>query len=221
MPFSLIQLTQPSHEPVSRDDMKAFLRIDSTDQDTVIDALITSARMSVESYTGRCLVNQQFSLQFDRTPGSWPFSYGFGASLLSPYREIHLPRSPLVSIDAFTYQDMETGDPVTMVEGTDYQVSGKEPGRLQPAYGQAWPIARWTLESIKITFTAGYGDTSASPVVGADPPEVFKTAIKLMVGHWYENRESQEMPKAAENLIQPYRMFDFSPVMNNWERWAR
>jgi uncharacterized phiE125 gp8 family phage protein len=221
MPYSLKQITQPSHEPVSLVDMKDFLRIDTTDQDNVIGSLITTARMSVETHTNRCLVNQQFEISFDRFPGSWPFSYGFGSSLLSPFREIHLPRYPLYSVDVFQYTDMTTGSPVAMIVNTDYQVSGAEPGRLQPAYGQAWPIARWSLESILIRFTAGYGDTSASPSIGAAPPAVFNTAIKLMVGHWFENRESQEMPKAAENLIQPYRVFDFAPVMNNWERWAR
>lgn len=221
MPYSLIQLTQPSHEPVSLAEAKAFLRLISSDQDDLVSALVTSARMATELLTNRCLVNQQFQLSFDRFPGSWPFSYGFGSSLLSPYREIHIPRSPLYSIDEFTYTNMSTGEPVTMAATTDYQVSGREPGRLQPAYGQAWPIARWSLESISIKFTAGYGDTAASPAVGIDSPEVFNLAIKLMVGHWFENRESQEMPKAAENLLQPYRVWDVAPVMNNWERWAR
>jgi uncharacterized phiE125 gp8 family phage protein len=221
MPYSLKQLTQPTHEPVSLADMKDFLRVDATDQDNVINSLITTARVTAETLTNRCLVNQQFELSFDRFPGSWPFSYGFGASLLSPYREIHLPRSPLYSIDVFQYTDINTGSPVVMVADTDYQVKGQEPGRLQPAYGQAWPIARWSLESILIRFTVGYGDRSLSPAIGVASPEVFNTAIKLMVGHWYENRESQEMPKAAENLLQPYRVWDFAPVLNNWERWAR
>jgi hypothetical protein len=221
MQFSINQLTQPTHEPVSLAEMKDFLRVDATDQDAVITALITTAREEAERISGRCFVNRQFELSLDRFPGSWPFSYGFGASLLSPYREIHPPRCPLYSIDLFQYTDISTGNPVVMVADTDYQVKGKEPGRLQPAYGQAWPIARWSLEAILIRFTAGYGDTSASPVIGVDCPEKYKTAIKLMVSHWYENRESQEMPLAAENICLSERIRDVAPVLNNWERWAR
>lgn len=218
MPFSLIQITDPSHEPISVADAKDYLRIDSTDQDAVIGGLITAARIEVEEYTRRVMVNHQFKLSFDRFPGSWPFSYGFGSSLLSPYREIHIPLCPLVSIDSFKMIDMNTGE-LTDVE---YQVStDSEPARLQPPYGQAWPIARWVLDAGQITFTAGYGDTSLSPVVGSNPPEPLLLAMKLMIGHWYENRESQEMPKAAENLMRRYRVVDFAPVMNNWERWAR
>lgn len=221
MPFSLKQITPPTHEPVSLGEMKDFLRISANDQDGVLGGLITAARVTVEQYTRRAMVYQQWKLVFDKFPGSWPFSYGFGATLLSPYREIHIPICPLSSVDSFQYTDMNTGELVTMVEGTDYQVSMAEPGRLQPGYGQAWPIARWVLDAVQVTFTAGYGDASLSPAVGVDPPETLKLAIKLTVGHFYENRESQEMPPAVKNLIDPYRVWDVSPVLNNWERFGR
>lgn len=222
MPFSLKQVTQPSHEPVSLADMKDFLRISSTDQDNVVSGLITAARTVAEQYLRRIMVSQQWEIKFDKTPGSWPFSYGFGATLLSPYREIHIPLNPVISVDLFQYTDINTGDLVTLVEGTDYQVStDSEPARLQPGYGQAWPISRWVLDSLILKFTVGYGDTTLSPVVGVDPPEPINLAIKLMVGHYYENRESQEMPKVAMDILQPYRVFDFAPLMNNWERFGR
>jgi uncharacterized phiE125 gp8 family phage protein len=218
MSFTLTQITQPSHEPLSLTDVKSFLRIVSTDQDDVISALITAARVSVEQFTRRIMVNQQWRLAFDRFPGSWPFSYGFGSSLISPYREIHIPLCPLVSVDSFQCIDMNTGD---LVDVPNFQTSFAEPARLQPEYGQAWPIARWVLDAVQIQFTAGYGDTTQSPVIGVDPPQPLLIAMKLMIGHWYENRESQEMPKAAENLLQPYRVWDVSPVLNNWERFGR
>jgi uncharacterized phiE125 gp8 family phage protein len=223
MPFSIVELTQPSHEPLDVDaDVKPYLRIDSTDQDTVLARLLKSARISAEQYMRRALVNRTFRLTFDKFPGSWPYSYGFGSSLLSPYREIHIPICPLVSVESFKMVDMTTGELVTLDPATDYQVSlSSEPGRIQPGYGKAWPIARWVLDGGQIEFTAGYGDTQASPVVGVNPPEPILTAILLTIGHFYENRESQEIPKAAENLLMPYRVFDFAPVMNNWERFAR
>jgi len=222
MPFALKQITQPSHEPVSLAEIKDFLRVSYSDQDDILNALITTARVSVEQYTRRILVNQQWMLVVDKFPGSWPFSYGFGATLLSPYREIHIPLCPLRSVDSFQYVDMNTGNLVTMTEGTDYQVStGAEPGRLQPGYGQAWPISRWVLDSIQITFTAGYGDTQQSPVIGVDPPQPILHAIRMAVAHFYENREAQEMPGAVKALLDPYRVFDFAPVMNNWERFGR
>lgn len=217
MAFTLTQLSEPSHEPLSLEDVKDFHRIDGTDQDNVLDAMITAARIQVEQYTRRIMVNQQWSLRFDRFPGSWPFSYGFGSSLISPYREVHIPLCPLVSIDSFQCIDMNTGLPVDV----DYQISMAEPARLQPPYGQAWPIARWVLDAITIDFTAGYGDTLASPSLGVDPPKTILLAMQLIIGHFYENRESQEMPAAAENLLQPFRVWDVAPVLNNWERFGR
>jgi uncharacterized phiE125 gp8 family phage protein len=52
--------------------------------------------------------------------------------------------------------------------------------------------------------TAGYANAAAVP-------EAIKTAIKMMVAHWYANRETvaaQQMttvPFAAEHLLMPYR----------------
>jgi uncharacterized phiE125 gp8 family phage protein len=54
MPFSIVELTQPSHEPLDVDaDVKPYLRIDSTDQDTVLARLLKSARISAEQYMRR------------------------------------------------------------------------------------------------------------------------------------------------------------------------
>ena len=229
--FRLQQLTAPAYEPLALTQVKDQLRIASTDQDLVLTALITAARTVAEVYLRRSLVRQQWLLTFDRFPGSWPFSYGFGSSLISPYREIHLPRSPLVSVDSFQYIEMNSGQlqditgasvGVGTADEIGYQVGYAEPGRLQPLYGAAWPIARWVVDAVQIKFTAGYQDTSQSPIVLNNAiPEPILLAMKLMIGHFYENRESQEMPPAAEQLLFPWRVWDVAPVLNNWERFGR
>lgn len=49
-------------------------------------------------------------------------------------------------------------------------------------------------------------------------PEPIKHAIKLLVGHWYKNREAttetkqQEIPHAVDALIQPYKKVTISGV---------
>jgi hypothetical protein len=47
-------------------------------------------------------------------------------------------------------------------------------------------------------------------------PAAIKQALKLLIGHWYENREtvitgtiSTALPFAAEALLAPYRVYDF------------
>ena len=52
----------PGEEPVSLAEAKAFARIDGTDEDALVGALIAAARLHVESLTGRALVSQTWRL---------------------------------------------------------------------------------------------------------------------------------------------------------------
>jgi uncharacterized phiE125 gp8 family phage protein len=61
-------------------------------------------------------------------------------------------------------------------------------------------------DAVTIEFTAGYG-AAASAV-----PAEIKQAMYLMIGHWYENRESvnvgnivNELPFAAQALLEPFQ----------------
>ncbi len=219
MPFSLTRITAPMREPLTIDEVKDYLRIIDDSQDNVLTMLIQAARSSVELYLRRALLPQQWRLTLDRFPGSWPYTYGYG-QVQSPKREIHLPICPLISVDSFVYPDPSTLAPLTL---STYQlITDAEPARIQPAYGTAWPIAAWTVGDIHINFTAGYRDSETSPVIGSvELPESIRVAMLFIIGHWYENRESQEIPLGAENLLQPYRVFDFAPIANNFERYPR
>jgi uncharacterized phiE125 gp8 family phage protein len=52
-----------------------------------------------------------------------------------------------------------------------------------------------------IRYTAGYGDNAD------DVPEQIKQAILQIVGHLYENRESQGIPPLAEDLLSLYKVW--------------
>jgi hypothetical protein len=52
----------PGEEPVSLAEAKAWCRIDSTDEDALLAALIAAARLQVEGLTGRALVTQTWRL---------------------------------------------------------------------------------------------------------------------------------------------------------------
>ena len=52
----------PGEEPVSLAEAKAFARIDGSDEDALVSALIAAARLHVESLTGRALVTQTWRL---------------------------------------------------------------------------------------------------------------------------------------------------------------
>ncbi|MFA5313218.1 MAG: head-tail connector protein [Methanomassiliicoccales archaeon] len=200
--------TAPAVEPVTKDDAKAYMRVESavTAEDTLITALCVSARRQAEEYLGRALITQTWEMFLD----------GIGCSL-SPelidaieeatnsefipaaYRAIVVPRPPLQSITSIKYYDVD--DVEATWASSNYRLDTySEPGRILLTAAGAWPENLRAQQSILVTFVAGYG------AAATDVPDDIKTAIKQMVAHWYENRESQEMPPEAKITLAPYRV---------------
>jgi len=223
MPSKLI--TAPTEEPVSLAEAKAHLRVDISDDDALIGAMIVAARQEAEAACRRAFVSQQWKLLLDRFPApgmnvssatwygpQWGNSPG-PLTTLAPEGttgyEILLTQPPLISIDSVKYIDVD-GTQQTMAS-TDYKVdSVTEPARLVPAYGKSWPGTRNEINAVEVTFTCGYGAPSAVP-------EAIKAWMKLRIGAMYENRESDvallrgsvgEMP-FADKLLAPFRALRF------------
>lgn len=179
-------VTGPAHEPVSLDEAKLHLRIDSSDENTIISALITAAREYIEHACRRALITQTWRLSLD----DWPVTGD----------EIELPRAPLVSVTSVVYTDSD--GTATTWAAANYEVdTDSQPGRIKLAYGESWPSATLKASNpIQITYIAGYGNA-------VDVPQHLRQAIMLLVGHWYENREMaapvqlREVPLAVESLI--------------------
>lgn len=51
-------VTEPSIEPVTLSDVKAYAKIDGSDDDGLLNDLIMTARQSVEKYLKRALITQ-------------------------------------------------------------------------------------------------------------------------------------------------------------------
>ena len=81
----------------------------------------------------------------------------------------------------------------------DYVVRLTEPARIAPKNG-VWPETDARPEAVQIVAVVGY------VVV----PEDLKTAIKMMVGTWYQNREgvvaynAKELPMAVNSILSLY-----------------
>ena len=67
MPLQLV--TAPTQEPVSLAEARLHLRVDFSDDDALIMALIRSARLAAETITGRQLVTARWKYILDSFPG--------------------------------------------------------------------------------------------------------------------------------------------------------
>jgi uncharacterized phiE125 gp8 family phage protein len=182
----LILGTGPTSEPVTVSEAKAHLRVDVSDDDALITALIVAARQAFEEINGRSLFSTTWKLILD----GWP---------ACPY--IVLPRPPLASVTSVAYTD-DAGT-VTTWAATNYVVETlRTPGRVHLAEGVDWPsVSLRGASPITITYVAGWA------TVGAIPRR-YKQAVLLLVGHWYENRETvvtsgaipKQLPMAFESL---------------------
>lgn len=193
--MGLTLLTAPAAEPVSLAEAKAHLRVEHSDDDTLIGALIVAAREAVESRTGRALVTRTYRYTADQ----WPDS-GDG---LPGATMIELPRPYLVSVQSVSYLD--TAGNRQVLDASGYQVvTDTLVGLVLPPYGAAWPACRSTPGSIRIDYTAGYGNAAAVP-------QALKAWMLLAIATWYAQREAvipgttSELPRGFwDGLLDPY-----------------
>lgn len=176
-------------EPVSLAEALAHLRIDSGDEDALISSLVTAARTYAENYCNRAFITQVWDLVLDAFP-----------------RDIlELPKAPLQDIEEVVYID-HAGAEQTLA-ASQYKVDTiTDPGRIAPAYGEAWPVTRGEPNAVRIRFSAGYGGVATAV------PAPIKHAILLLVAHLFENREAardgawSRLPFGVDALLSPYRI---------------
>src|SRR5882724_3057083 len=61
-PMTSTLIAGPGAEPVTLAEAKAWCRVDATDEDALLTALIVAARLQVESLTGGALITQSWRL---------------------------------------------------------------------------------------------------------------------------------------------------------------
>jgi uncharacterized phiE125 gp8 family phage protein len=182
-------LAGPAEEPVSLAEARAFLRLDTEDDDGLVLTLVSAARLHVESITGRALVNQSWRLVLD----CWPED-----------RTVTLPVAPLVSVTSITAFD-EQGDDHLVPLAQFQAPTAVTPARLiLPRTVDGMPVLRERF-GIEIDYVAGFG-------TAIDVPSDLKRAVLALVAHWYENRDAvmvagsgAVIPPGFGQMISPYR----------------
>lgn len=214
MPLGLRQTIAPTAEPVSLAQAKAHLRVDIPDDDDFITGLISAAREIAEIHTKRQIMPATWRLTLDYFPSRYR---NYGESQLREKawengryfqdRWICLPRPRLQSVASITYVDLN-GQTQTL-DPSLYQVDlENEPGRIGPIYNGFWPDTQQVMNAVQVVYTAGYAATTATLQAQLDAvPKSLTAAMKLMMGHWNENRETvslldlKEVPLAATSLL--------------------
>lgn len=182
-----VRTVAPAGTPVSLDEAKLHLRVDHTDDDTVITALIAAAVDHLDGWTGilgRALVKQSWRQDFA----------GFGC--------LRLQVGPVARVETITYFD--GGNQTQTLPDTSYVMRTDLRGSYVdlPPNG-FWPAAYMRPDAVTVTYEAG---TDAASV-----PAAIKTAIMLMVANWYQNAEAVvdavaiQLPIGAVALLAPYR----------------
>ncbi|MEA1831731.1 head-tail connector protein [Methylobacterium durans] len=186
MRLTLIEAS--SADLVTLEEAKRHMRVETDDDDALIDSLIKTAVAKLDGRNGRLgrsLIEAKYRL-----------------SLSTFTDEIALPLPPTRSIDHVEYVDA-AGVPCTL-DADECRVIGldDEAGAiLARAPRHPWPWTAGGPESVQISFTAGYRQL----------PNPLRTAILIHVGHLYDHREvllggSSEVttPMGYEDLIGPF-----------------
>ena len=209
--MSLVLTTAPAIQPVKLEDVKSYLRIDGTSEDTLLKAMMKAATTRCEQHVEKSFINTVWTLWFDRFPSDrrqepWWDGTREGAvdHFLVPKDEIELRRGPLVSVAHIkTYNDSNTA---STFDTSNYQVDTKHPnGRVFLNSGSTWPSDLRDFNAVEIQYTAGYGSSRN------DVPEDIKQAIMLLICHLYENRgcDDSKLPATITTMLAPYKTMVF------------
>lgn len=181
----------PALTLVTLADAKLHSHIDSSDEDALLTALIGAAEAHLDGYggiLGRALLTQ-----------TWERKFACFEHMM------RLPVGIASEIVGIAYFDANNA-PQTL-SASIYELLTDEIGSyvgLKPY--QQWPSAYRRSDAVAVTWKAGYGATAATV-----PADII-AAMKLLIGHLFENRETVVigetaivLPLAADVLLGKYR----------------
>lgn len=201
--MALSRVTSPEGEIITRAQAKQYARIDTDDDDALVDELIVAARESIEGPDGglnRVWLMSTWDLVLDRFPAA----------------EILLPLAPVLGVTEITYYD-EDGILQVLDPSAYYADTYSTPPWILPTDGAAWPATLGAANAMRVRFVAGYPEgtesESGSSVLSANVPAPVKLAVRMLVAYWYEHRDLfvegaiSELPEMVKARLQRFKIF--------------
>lgn len=190
MMLTPVRTSAPATNPVTLVEAKAHLREDSSDNDTLIGALIDAATAHLDGWSGilgRCMVTQTWRQDYDS------------------FWSCGLPL-PFPDVQSVTVAYTDENEATQTLAAANYHLLNEHGGsRLIISDTGTWPSTFTMPTAARVTMVCGYG-------AAASVPAALKAAILLHVGHLYSNREAAavgvsvaELPFAYDAWTAPYR----------------
>ena len=190
-PDHVLTLTGAPDPLVSLGDIKVHCRVDHYDDDLYLTGLVKAAEAMIDGPNGmvaKAIAAQEWTLKQSRLNGK---------------TQLPIPVVPFRDVVSLSYYDadnvLQTAD---LVNG--FVTFGNEDfGYIQPLV--SWPAMYDRPDAITLVFHAGFGDV-------ADCPQNLIHAVKMLVAHWYENRETvvdysvNDLPMAVTELVNVHRI---------------
>ena len=185
--MALALLIKPAAKPVTLEDVKRHLRVETDADDEYLDTLVDMATAHVEAVTGLKLVRQVWRQYSDCAAPSGVF-----------YLEV-APVIAVTDVRVYEANGAFREIPVTSLELDNVS----NPARLRIAEDVRTGRA---FNGIEIDIVAGFGET------GVDVPDALKRAVLLLSAHAYEFRGAVPLgqqpasePQGFQTLIAPYK----------------
>ena len=179
-----VRITPPTELAISVEDAKAFLRVDGVEENGLIEALIGAAVDYLDGRAGilgRCLVTQ-----------TWQYRFASFTRCI----DLDMPRAT-AAVVRYTNRD-----------GAELTVPDDEVSIVEKTRGSRIVLAH-TVDGAE-----WFGPFEVDVIFGSPPdavPPAIVQAIRMLVAHWYANREAvmpgnaAEVPLSVRALVGPHR----------------